>query len=221
MEFMLGAANFGNKYKEIALNENECFAIMDKAWELGIRTIDTAASYGESERIISDWCLIRRKRFKVYTKGRSEDDFDRSEQILGYALHAKLWHNYDPGEDEVLREVDGVSCYGMEWLDLLHEVDISIIQVPWNVLDRRHDKTADMAHDYGVQAICRSIFIRGEAFKMPEIGGRPFWHWCLQNVPDFDYVIVGADTPQQLEEIVNVPRFEMRYTDEGVKSAKA
>lgn len=218
MEFMLGAANFGNKYKGIALNENECFAIMDKAWELGIRTIDTAASYGESERIISDWCLIRRKRFKVYTKGRSEDDFDRSEQILGYALHAKLWHNYDPGEDEVLREVDGVSCYGMEWLDLLHEVDISIIQVPWNVLDRRHDNTAAMATDYGVQSICRSIFIRGEAFNVPtKIAGIPFWQWCLQGVPDFDYVIVGVDSAEQLEQIVKVPKMQIRYTDKGVE----
>ena len=42
MNLILGTANFGNNYKGLNLPEGECFAIMDKAWELGIRTIDTA-----------------------------------------------------------------------------------------------------------------------------------------------------------------------------------
>ena len=216
MNFMLGTANFGNNYKGLNLPEGECFAIMDKAWELGIRTIDTARGYGDSEKIIAKWINSTGKRFKVYTKGRSEDDFKRSEDILGMAIHAKLWHNYAYG-DEITCQIDGVSCYDMEWFDLMHQTDISIIQVPWNIIDRRNYVAAAMARDYGLQAICRSIFIRGEAFKMADIAGRPFWHWCLQGLPDFDYAIVGVDSAQQLEEIMSVPEaLRLKYTDEGV-----
>ena len=135
MQFQLGSANFGNSYKSLLLPEGECFAIMDKAWELGIRTIDTARGYGDSEKIIAKWINSTGNRFKVYTKGRSDDDFKQSEDILGMAIHAKLWHNYAHG-DEITCQIDGVSCYNMEWFDLMHQTDISIIQVPWNIIDR-------------------------------------------------------------------------------------
>jgi aryl-alcohol dehydrogenase-like predicted oxidoreductase len=214
---MLGGAAFGNEYKGLKLDKDKCFAIMDKAWELGIRTIDTARGYGDSEEIIADWCHDRGKRLLVYTKGRSKEDFDRSTEILGKLIHAKLWHNYTT-DDEIDCQIDGVSCYDSEWFDLMHQTDISIIQVPWNIIDRQNTMAAKMAHDYGLEAICRSIFIRGEAFKMADIAGRPFWTWCLQDIPEFDYAIIGVDSAEQLEEIMNVPRHTIRYTDEGVVS---
>ena len=129
--------------------------------------------YGDSEKIIAKWINSTGRRFKVYTKGRSEDDFNCSEDILGMAIHAKLWHNYAYG-DEINCQIDGVSCYDMEWFDLMHQTDISIIQVPWNIIDRRNYVAAAMARDYGLQAICRSIFIRGEAFKMADISRKSF-----------------------------------------------
>jgi aryl-alcohol dehydrogenase-like predicted oxidoreductase len=62
----LGCGNFGGVGSAPALfgqgeSREEAFAVMDAAWELGIRLFDTAASYGggRSERWIGEWTAAR------------------------------------------------------------------------------------------------------------------------------------------------------------------
>jgi len=65
----LGCGNFGGVGSAPALFEQgesreEAFAVMDAAWELGIRLFDSAASYGggRSERWIGEWMADRGRR---------------------------------------------------------------------------------------------------------------------------------------------------------------
>src|SRR5919109_5256552 len=71
----LGCGNFGGVGSAPELfgqgeSREEAFALMDAAWKLGIRTFDTAASYGggRSEHWLGEWMAARRRRPVVTTK---------------------------------------------------------------------------------------------------------------------------------------------------------
>jgi len=217
MRWILGTANFGNMYKDLMVGQQLAISILDKAWDLGIRDLDTARSYGLSENMIGEYIQKTGHKFRVWTKGRSAEDYEESKKILGFIPYNFLWHNWEE-LDEVKIQIDGISIYhGVDWIDAFHKNGISSIQFPWNIIDRDSEWQAERAHQYGLATVARSIFIKGEAFKMPDIAGAPFWQWCL-DVPDcFDYVVIGADTPEQLEQVITAPRLNLVYTEEGVK----
>ena len=116
---VLGCGNFGGVGSDLSLvgagdSAEKAFALMDAAWERGIRRFDTASSYagGESERIIGRWLASRKPE--------------------GLALTSKLFHPVDPGDDAGLaparvRRVarESLARLGVERLDLLlaHEPD--------------------------------------------------------------------------------------------------
>src|SRR4051812_50206823 len=63
---MLGCGNFGGvgsapEFFGQGIDENGAFALMDAAWELGLRHFDTADAYGggRSEAMIGRWCAAR------------------------------------------------------------------------------------------------------------------------------------------------------------------
>jgi len=71
----LGCGNFGGIGSAPAFfgrgeSREEAFAVMDAAWELGIRLFDTAASYGggRSEQWIGEWMTDRDRRPLIATK---------------------------------------------------------------------------------------------------------------------------------------------------------
>ena len=119
---ILGCGNFGGIGSEPALfgrgeSDEQAFAIMDAAWELGITLFDTADAYGggRSERAIGRWLASKppdvRERLVVATK---------------------TYNPMGPGEDRglsrprILRQVDGsLERLGLERLPLylIHEWD--------------------------------------------------------------------------------------------------
>ena len=75
MEVVLGCGNFGGIGFAPAFfgrgeSREEAFAIMDAAWELGLRWFDTADAYGgsRSEQWIGDWMRATGKRPRVTSK---------------------------------------------------------------------------------------------------------------------------------------------------------
>ena len=116
---VLGCGNFGGVGSDLSLvgagdSAEKAFALMDAAWERGIRRFDTASSYagGESERIIGRWLASRKPE--------------------GLALTSKLFHPVDPGDDAGLAPArvhrvarESLARLGVERLDLLlaHEPD--------------------------------------------------------------------------------------------------
>jgi aryl-alcohol dehydrogenase-like predicted oxidoreductase len=73
--FALGCGNFGGigSSPELfgrGLGQDQAFAVMDAAWELGIRAFDTADAYGggRSEQMIGRWIASRGVRPAITTK---------------------------------------------------------------------------------------------------------------------------------------------------------
>jgi aryl-alcohol dehydrogenase-like predicted oxidoreductase len=72
---MLGCGNFGGvgsapEFFGQGISEDDALALMDAAWELGLRHFDTADAYGggRSEAIIGRWCESRGVRPAITTK---------------------------------------------------------------------------------------------------------------------------------------------------------
>jgi aryl-alcohol dehydrogenase-like predicted oxidoreductase len=116
---ILGCGNFGGIGSDLSLvgqgdDENEAFALMDAAWEAGIRNFDTASSYGggRSEQTIGAWIDARRPD--------------------GLALTSKVIHPTFEGDDAGLAPArvrrivrQSLERLGVERIDvyLVHEPD--------------------------------------------------------------------------------------------------
>jgi aryl-alcohol dehydrogenase-like predicted oxidoreductase len=116
---VLGCGNFGGIGSAPAFfgegeSEEEAFALMDAAWERGIRAFDTADAYGggRSETWIGRWMSDRGRRPRLTTK----------------VFHSVLGDPDDRGlsRERILRQIDGsLERLGVERVDtyLIHEPD--------------------------------------------------------------------------------------------------
>jgi aryl-alcohol dehydrogenase-like predicted oxidoreductase len=116
---ILGCGNFGGIGSAPAFfgqgeDEQQAFALMDAAWELGITSFDTADAYGggRSERWIGHWMTDRGRRPQVTTK----------------VFHSVVGDPADRGlsRDRILRQIEGsLDRLGIERVDtyLIHEPD--------------------------------------------------------------------------------------------------
>ncbi|MCE4556110.1 aldo/keto reductase [Roseateles cellulosilyticus] len=177
MELAIGTVQFGLAYGVVGsgqrVDDAMAAAILDAAWQQGVRTLDTAAAYGDIEQRLAGLCGSH--AFKVVSKVRPlgavvgseariaavRDSVAASIDRLGSRLHALMFHSAadllaDDGPalwDAALtalagRDVlAGVSCYGPEeLLTLCERLDIRLAQLPANALDQRlHDTLADAA----------------------------------------------------------------------------
>ena len=116
---VLGCGNFGGIGSAPAFfgqgeNEEEAFALMDAAWELGITEFDTADAYGggRSETWIGRWMAARGRRPLLTTK----------------VFHSVAGDPADHGlaRERILRQIEGsLERLGVERVDayLVHEPD--------------------------------------------------------------------------------------------------
>jgi aryl-alcohol dehydrogenase-like predicted oxidoreductase len=134
---MLGCGNFGGvgsapQFFGQGQSEDEAFALMDAAWELGITWFDTADAYGggRSEAAIGRWCRSRGVRPQITTKtynpmasgadrGLSRERIERqlasSLRRLGAdRVDLYLAHEFDPHVplEETLGVFDGLVASG-------------------------------------------------------------------------------------------------------------
>jgi len=118
VEIALGCGNFGGIGSAPAFfgqgeSREEAFAIMDAAWELGLRWFDTADAYGggRSERWIGDWIRATGSRPRITSK-----TFNAMEDGADFGL----------ARERVLRQVDSsLERLGVDRIDLYltHEPD--------------------------------------------------------------------------------------------------
>jgi aryl-alcohol dehydrogenase-like predicted oxidoreductase len=116
---ILGCGNFGGIGSAPAFfgqgeDEQQAFALMDAAWDLGITSFDTADAYGggRSENWIGHWMADRGRRPHVTTK----------------VFHSVVGDPADRGlsRDRILRQIEGsLDRLGIERVDtyLIHEPD--------------------------------------------------------------------------------------------------
>src|SRR3954470_22759873 len=145
---MLGCGNFGGvgsapEFFGQGIDENGASALMDAAWELGLRHFDTADAYGggRSEAMIGRWCAARGVRPAITTKtfnpmdagadrGLAPERIERQlaaslERLGSDRVELYLAHEYDPdvaledtfGAVEAARSQGLIGAYGVSNFD--------------------------------------------------------------------------------------------------------
>jgi aryl-alcohol dehydrogenase-like predicted oxidoreductase len=197
VQLALGTVQFGLAYGVVGTGQRvadgEARRILACALELGVKVLDTAAAYGDIEERLAG--LAAPAAFDIVTKipplpagadaaaaaAWVQAALVRSEQRLGHALQAVLFHS----ADDLLGPLGcvlwataaatiglgvqlGVSCYGPEQLHAVcARMPVAVAQLPGNVYDQRL-----VGHAFpGVEIHLRSAFLQG-LLLAPEEGAR-------------------------------------------------
>lgn len=179
-----GISNTGGKTDPLEVEK-----IFNTAHNNGIRVIDTAQAYGDSEKIIG---ILHGERFKIITKINPEiTSFKSAEDLVQTSLEnlnlkkldGLLFHNascalMNPNLVAELRCLQkqgivqklGYSVYRPCELQklILKYGKPDIIQIPYSHLDRRFEKLVIKLHMEGVEVHSRSTFLQGLYFLDPK-----------------------------------------------------
>jgi aryl-alcohol dehydrogenase-like predicted oxidoreductase len=193
-KLILGTVQFGLNYgvnnSSGKPNYNEIKSILDYAYENGVRELDSADVYGDSQEIIGQFELASPNRFKLMSKF-VDDQGETFEKYLfkslkrlnrifldGYYFHRfsdfEKFNFFDQVYDLKKRNilgVLGVSLYSNEQLKIaIDHPDIDLIQLPFNLLDSNSEKQNLLirAKENGKKIYIRSIFLQGLFFKKPD-----------------------------------------------------
>ena len=253
-KFALGAAQFGldygvaNSKGQVQIEEVE--SILECAKENSIDTLDTAASYGNSEQVLGG---VGVDNYQIITKTTSlkhgVDEvikgFYRSLKYLNQkSVDGLLVHDINEVNDKEFNDLFqrlnelkqqglvnkiGFSTYTPKEVDfLLKNFDFDLIQVPFNIFDRRliDSGMLSILKNKSIEVHARSVFLQGLLLMSEQ--NRPdkfnrwsglwkMWHeWLNDNqitaleatirhaisMSEISKVLVGVDTKDQLKEIV-------------------
>jgi aryl-alcohol dehydrogenase-like predicted oxidoreductase len=187
---VLGTVQFGLDYginnKSGKPTSEEVYQVLELCYENGIRTLDTAFAYGDSEKRIGKYQSESGRYFEIISKlpeCNKEDVkriFDESLKRLNTdTLYGYLFHNVNSvlSNTGVYEEVVkikqggkikklGFSLYNTEELETLFEkeIEFNIVQVPFNIFDRRFEKYFDVLSDRKIEIHTRSAYLQGLFF---------------------------------------------------------
>jgi aryl-alcohol dehydrogenase-like predicted oxidoreductase len=198
----LGTVQFGMAYgvagRGERVTDQEARAILKRAFDIGIRDLDTAVAYGDIESRLSS--LAAGLRFSLTSKVPARQPgltrahaaawvratMTSSRERLGPGLRNMMFHRADdllePAADDLwapaaswAREAGirlGVSCYDPETLRRVGErYPVRVAQVPANALDQRLKGGVAGGAD-GLEIHVRSAFLQGLLLMPPEEAGR-------------------------------------------------
>lgn len=195
-KLILGTVQFGLNYginNTIGkMSEDKVFELFENAYDLGIKTLDTAEAYGNAHSVISNFHKQSKKRFNIISKYSSSnfnypiDLVDRIQvhcsnfnvnSLEGYLFHSyndfKMNINNDPNILEKIKNSGlvkkvGVSVYlNDEIEDLLNFKNIDLIQLPFNLFDNEYQRREilEKAKKRNIEIHTRSVFLQGLFFK--------------------------------------------------------
>lgn len=207
----LGTVQFGMRYGiNSSGHQVESHIVRDIlkfAYSNNINFLDTASSYGHSEKILGSNGVTN---FNVITKtrhfngGEIKDehlsnlkfDFKKSlEHLNTDNVYALLIHNANDllkrGSDKLIRSLHsikkqrtvkkiGVSVYDLDQLNfVLENFEIDIIQLPFNIFDRRFFNNGMLRRldKKGIEVHGRSIFLQGLLLMSREERPKIFNKW--------------------------------------------
>lgn len=193
-ELGFGTAPIGNLYR--AISEDEAQAVLERAWDAGVRVFDTAPLYGLG---------LAETRLNRFLRGRPRDDYVLSTKV-GRLLRATKAGEardtlgkffdvpsrkeiYDYGHDGVLRSVEAsLERLGVDRIDLLFAHDLDVFNHKTRAaLDARLDEF--MAGGY--RALLR---LRDEGVIRGFGAGVNEWEPCrdLMERGDFDIFLLAG-----------------------------
>jgi len=247
--------DYGVNSADGQVRPEEVKKILSYAHSRNIDLLDTAPAYGNSEKTlgkinISNFKVITKTRHFNSLEINSNDvkllinDFHHSLNDLKQdSIYGVLMHNADDllklGAEKLFDQLQelkkakkivkiGVSVYDYSQLQsILDNFDIDLVQLPFNILDRRMIDSGMLAilRSKGVEVHARSVFLQGLLLmseqNRPDIFNRwnvlwKIWHeWLNDNqitaleatiryaisMSEISKVLVGVDTEDQLKEI--------------------
>ena len=195
-KLILGTVQFGLNYginNTIGkMSEKKIFELLEAAYDLGIKTLDTAEGYGNAHSIISNFHRQSKKRFSIITKYSSSNfdyPIDLVERIQFHCsnfnvnyLEGYMFHSYNDfkmninNDQNVLDNIKnsglvkkiGVSVYSNDEIeDLLNFKNINLIQLPFNLFDNEYQRKEilEKARKRNIEIHSRSVFLQGLFFK--------------------------------------------------------
>lgn len=199
-QLILGTAQLGIDYginnNEGKPDRSEAFKILDYAYNNGIKIIDTASSYGDSEEIIGDYMEQSGNKFKIATKFLGDKD-ELQEKLKSSIINLKVdsidiyfIHHFEDLDEQLILDLKmlkndnqikkiGISIYEPSELEYILEnlVDVvDVVQVPFNLFDYRwvESNIFKRAKEKNISLFVRSVFLQGLFFmedqeKMDEI----------------------------------------------------
>jgi aryl-alcohol dehydrogenase-like predicted oxidoreductase len=258
MELALGTAQFGMKYgvanKNSDFSLNKIDEILEYASKNQIDTLDTAMNYGEAEKRlgeigVNDWNVITKLNSPdenlIDPVGWINEKIESSLQNLriaslsGVLIHdAKLlnnqngkliWQRLNQLKSQGLIKKVGISIYQPSELDsLFNNFKFDIVQAPFNVFDKRIEKSGWLSKipKENKELHTRSIFLQGLLLMSSESRPKKFNYWkkfwenwdnwliknnlnaleaCLGVVfqrSEISKIVIGIDSLKQLKEII-------------------
>ncbi|MFZ5970304.1 MAG: aldo/keto reductase [Bacteroidota bacterium] len=185
-KLVLGTVQFGLDYGinntrgKISFAESK--TILQMAAKDGIDMLDTASAYGDSEEIIGN-ITHGKLPFKIVTKvGDVQSEYFHTrlrqslsrlkcDRLYGCLIHdidvltrtPTLWNKLLEAQEQGLIIKRGVSVYHPdELIALIDEGKVpDIVQVPYNVFDRRFEPLFPLLKHKGIEIHVRSVFLQG------------------------------------------------------------
>lgn len=207
----LGTVQFGMDYgianTKGRLSKDEAHKLLLCAQERGVRTLDTAASYGDSEKCLGEigiraWEVVSKIPGlpSVTSKTEAYSWFDNSIQrslkrLKINTLHGLLIHRssdllgpygqtlytslLDTKKRGMTKKI-GVSVYNPSDLEVLFDrYPIDLVQLPLNVLDQRFVDSGWLTKlkQAGVEVHSRSVFLQGLLLMPADARPKQFFEW--------------------------------------------
>lgn len=197
----LGTVQFGQSYgianKTGQVKPHEIKLILNKAQEFGIDTIDTATTYGDSEKSlgnagVKDWKIVTKipeipfYKNKAELRGWLRNSIEQSlkrlriETLYGVLLHRpnqllddgynSVWDELNSLKENGLIQKIGYSIYNPSELDDLFALyKPTIIQAPYNIFDRNLEVSGWLKKlfENNIEVHTRSCFLQGLLLMNP------------------------------------------------------
>jgi uncharacterized protein len=193
-KLVLGTVQFGLDYginnKTGKVSTDEITRILQKAHQSGIRFLDTAQAYGQSEIVLGQCLSKSTDSFNIITKIFKDNSTRLTESLLESLIRLQqktisgiMYHNFDAftANPESIKEmydaktkglVDniGFSLYSPFELDYIFDQNIpfDFVQIPFNIYDQRFTPYFPKLKEKGITVFCRSAFLQGLVFIKPE-----------------------------------------------------
>ncbi len=190
---ILGTAQLGLNY---GISNKEGQPTLDQAHEIleiahlnGVKILDTAFAYGDSEKFIGKFnknCFEIISKLPDFSKVQFVDgnrdisrflhkslENTRKKQLYAYLLHSvdnlmvngeSIWRQMQELKNQGFTNKIGYSLYSPKQLDIYFSQFMpDIVQIPMNILDREFQKTGWLKRlkDKGVEIHVRSVFLQG------------------------------------------------------------
>jgi aryl-alcohol dehydrogenase-like predicted oxidoreductase len=193
----LGTVQFGLDYginnTRGRVPESEVEDILRFAAANGIDTLDTARAYGSSEEVLGRVLEETGLEFKIVSKappgwnGRNDGPEESLSLLRKESLYAYLYHDYktyreNPATFDAMTGLKnngrtakiGFSFYYPQDAEtvLSAGLPVDLVQVPYNLFDRRFEKVMKMCGSRGIEVHVRSVFLQGLFHRDPNrLGG--------------------------------------------------